>query len=269
LAGALGTGAATPQNPVVYDLSIRVANNSSGVFRCSFALGTAEGDATTWDFGIQFFRTTNSDTFYTVGKRIDVKASGLATDLNTFITNTVPGTYGTEVSVLMRVTDAGNESTTYNSRVQLSFDGGFTWFYDTELDSNLPNGWRLKGTGRYVMWDIAPDAGPVTYDDFSLRMVPVSATLIAPADGAQNLGAAAPLTAYVSNSAPGNVTVTYYTRQAPRPFPGPDFMIVALPDTQNYARESAGIGDAKKEMWFAPTGSSAIALRLISFTSCN
>src|SRR5436190_17038167 len=42
LAGALGTGTATPQNPVVYDLSIRIANNSAGVLRCSFALGTAE-----------------------------------------------------------------------------------------------------------------------------------------------------------------------------------------------------------------------------------
>lgn len=252
-ASALGTGAATPQNPVVYDLSIRMANNSIGVQRFSFALGTAEGDATTWDFGIQVFRTANSDTFYTIGKRIDLKASGLAADLNTFITNTAIGTYGTEISLLMRVTDAGNETSSFNSRVQLSFDGGFTWFYDTATDPDLPNGWRLMDSGRYVMWDIAPDAGNVTYDDFALRLVPVSATLLSPTNNSQNLGASAQLRAFVTNSASGKVTATFYTREAPTPYPGPDFTIAALPDTQNYARQDSAVGNAVKEMWYSQT----------------
>lgn len=35
--------------------------------------------------------------------------------------------------------------------------------------------------------------------------------------------------------------------------PGQDFLIAVLPDTQNYARESSGSGQATKEMWFAQT----------------
>src|ERR1041385_3046152 len=89
-ASALGTVAATPTNRVVYDISIRMANSSPGVQRCSFAIAATEGDATTWDFGIQIFHTAASDNFYTIGKRVDTAASGLAADLNTFITNSLP-----------------------------------------------------------------------------------------------------------------------------------------------------------------------------------
>jgi hypothetical protein len=169
------------------------------------------------------------------------------------MTNTVPGTYGTEISLLMRVTDAGAESTAFHSRVQLSMDGGFTWFYDTDTDPDLPNGWRLDGPGRYILWDVAPDAGPVTYDNFSVSPVPVAAKLISPANNASNLGATATLKAAVSNAAPEDLTVTYFGRQPPLPGPGRDFLIPVLPDTQNYAREAAGNGDATKEMWFAQT----------------
>ena len=250
---ALGITNATPQNRIVYDLSIRMANNSPGVQRCSFALGSAEGDATTWDFGFQLFHTASPDDFYTLGKRVDTGSSGLASDLNIFITNTVPGTYGDEIALLMRVTDAGAETTTFNSRVQLSLDGGQTWFYDTDTDPALPNGWRLNGAGRYVLWDVAPDAGNVTYDNFSLSLMPLATKPIAPVNNAGNIGATANLQAAISNTAPGNLTVTYYGRQAPLPGPGPDFCIPVLPDTQNYAREAAGSGDATKEMWFSQT----------------
>lgn len=252
-ASALGSATATPQNPVVYDLAISMASSTPGAQRFSFALGTAEGDATTWDFGIQVYRTAATDTFYTIGKRIDTGASGLATDVNTFITNSAVGSHGSEMNFLMRVTDAGAETTVFNSRVQLSMDGGFTWFYDTATDSDLPNGWRLDGAGRYIIWDVAPDAGNVTYDNFSVRPVPVSATLVSPLDNAQNLGASPPLKVAVSNTTPANVTVTFFGREAPKPGPGPDFLIPVLPDTQNYARESSGSGNATKEMWFAQT----------------
>ena len=170
---------------MVYDLAIKMANNSAGTPRFSFALGTAKGDATTWDFGIQLFATSDSDNYYTIGKRIDTGSSGLAADLNTYITNTVPGTFGSEVSFLIRVTDAGSESTTYNSRVQLSMDGGYTWIYDTDSDPDLPNGWRLNGAGRYISWDVAGSAGDVTYDSFSLSLVPVATKLISPIDNAR------------------------------------------------------------------------------------
>jgi hypothetical protein len=252
-AAALGAGTATPTNPVLYDLAIRMANNSAGIQRFSFALGVAEGDATTWNFGVQVYRTASTDNFYTIGKRIDIGSSGLATDLNAFITNTTPGTYGTELSLLMRVTDAGAETTTFNSRVQLSLDGGFTWFYDTATDAALSSGWRLNGSGRYILWDVAPDAGNVTYDSFSVSPVPIAAQLISPPNNTSNLGGAATLKAAVSNTAPGDLTVTYFGRQPPQPGPGADFLIAVLPDTQNYAREASGSGAATKEMWFAQT----------------
>jgi endonuclease/exonuclease/phosphatase family metal-dependent hydrolase len=171
-AAVLGTTAATPTNRVVYDLSIKMNNNSSGNQRCSFAIGTAEGDATTWNFGVQIYRTNSADTYYTIGKRVDTGASGLASDLNEAITTLTPNTYGNEITLLMRVTDAGAETTTFHSRVQLSLNNGNSWFYDTDTDSDLPNGWRFNGPERHIMWDIAPGAGPVTYDDFSVRLNP-------------------------------------------------------------------------------------------------
>ncbi|MDB6029248.1 MAG: phosphohydrolase [Verrucomicrobiales bacterium] len=249
-AAALGTAGATVQKPIIYDLTISMANNSVDLQRCSFAIGSAEGDATTWDFGLQVFRTADTDNYYTIQKRIDTGSSGLAADINTFITNTVPGTYGTEITFLMRVTDAGSETNSFNSRVQLSMDGGFSWFYDTDSDSVLPSGWRLNGAGRYIMWDVAPDAGPVTYDNFFLSPVPVTATPIAPANGAQNIGAGAALKVAVSNSIPGNLTVTYYGREVGKPYPGRDFLIPVLPDTQNYSDYSH---DGLNGRWYSQT----------------
>jgi hypothetical protein len=234
---ALGSRTATALKPVVYDLSISMANSSADTQRFSFALATAEGDATTWDFALQLYRTADSDNFYTIQKRIDAGSSGLTADLNTFITNTLPGTYGSELNLLMRVTDAGAETTTFNSRVQVSLDGGYTWFYDTDSDPDLPSGWRLNGTGRYILWDIAGDAGIVTYDNFSVSPVPVSAVLTSPTTNTPNLGTMPILQAIASNSVPGDVTVTFYGRQSPKPYPGRDFMIAMMPDSQVYVME--------------------------------
>ena len=118
-AAVLGTGSATPQNPMVYDLSISMVNNSAGNQRCSFALGTVEGDATTWDFGIQIFRTAASDNFYTIQKRIDTGSSGRTggQTLISFITNTVPGTLGNRTDLPDPPSpDAGSETTTLQTR---------------------------------------------------------------------------------------------------------------------------------------------------------
>ena len=104
----------------------------------------------------------------------------------------------------------------------------------------LPSGWRLNGAGRYLLWDIAPDAGPVTYDNFSVRPVPVSALLIAPTNGAQNVGMGPTLKASVANQNTGAVSITYFVHEPGKPFPGRDFLIPVLPDTQNYGAR-AGI----------------------------
>src|SRR5262249_52916377 len=125
-----------------------------GTQRFSFAIGTAEGDATTWDFGVQVYRASASDNFYTIGKRIDTGSSGLGADLNAAILTMTPHTYGMEIDLLMRITDAGSETSAFNSRVQLSLNGGNSWFYDTDTDPDLAGtGWRLNGPNRIIMWD--------------------------------------------------------------------------------------------------------------------
>ena len=176
-ASALGIGSASATNPVIYDIAIRISNNSSGGQRCSFAIGTAEGDAPTWDFGVQIYRTNSANDFYAVGKRIDTGSSGLGSDLNEAITTLTGNSYGEDLILLMRVTDAGSETTTFNSRIRLSLNNGTSWFYDSDTDSDLPNGWRLNGAARHIMWDIAPDAGPVTFDTFSLKLNPPTSNI--------------------------------------------------------------------------------------------
>src|SRR4051812_22637166 len=75
---ALGATGATPAAPVVYDLAINMDNDATATDRMSFAIGTSEGDATTWAFGVQLYRAASGNTFYTIGKRIDTTSSGLA-----------------------------------------------------------------------------------------------------------------------------------------------------------------------------------------------
>lgn len=172
---ALNTGVATPGSPVSYDLTINMANaTASGNQRFSFAISSVSGAATVWDFGIQLYHANAGDTFYTLQKRIANSAAGVAA-INAAV-GTI-GTYPNEVAFLLRVTDAGAESgANYHSRVQVSADGGSTWIYDTATDADLPNGFRFSGLSRYIFWDVAPAAGPVTYDNFSLTLNSESVT---------------------------------------------------------------------------------------------
>ena len=177
-ASALGSANATPSSPVSYDITMSMANNYTGTTRFSFGLGTLESDVTTWDFGIQLWRSAAANNFYQIQKRIDTGSSGLATDLNAPITTLGADTYGTEIDFLLRVTDAGFETTTFSSRVQVSLDGGTSFIYDTATDASLTNGWRLDGASRYLIWDIAGTngTGTVTYDNFFVTVVPEPGT---------------------------------------------------------------------------------------------
>ena len=78
----LQTGYATAANPIVYDVTISMANNSpvGSVTRFSFALATVENNANFWDFGIQLYRSGNNTTRYSIGKRIDRVSYTTATD---------------------------------------------------------------------------------------------------------------------------------------------------------------------------------------------
>jgi hypothetical protein len=172
---ALGASTATPLSPVIYELRTTMANAESGNFRFSFGIGTVEADVTFWDFGVQLYRAAAANDFYTIQRRIDTGSSGVA-DINAPITTLGAGTYGTELDFLLRVTDAGPETTAFNSRVQVSLDGGSTFIYDTFTDLSLPNGWRLDGANRYLIWDIAgtgvASTGFVTYDNLSVVVIP-------------------------------------------------------------------------------------------------
>lgn len=167
----LNTLALSPSVPAVYDLSITIANGAGSSQRCSFAISSAAGTANAWDFGIQLYRAATSDAGYTVQKRMSIAASGQAAVVNLPMTNNV-GVYPGEVSFVIRVTDAGAESAPgINSRVQVSLDGGASWFYDTATDPDLPSGWRFPGLSRFIYWDAAGGSGPVTYDNFSLNFI--------------------------------------------------------------------------------------------------
>lgn len=86
--------------------------------------------------------------------------------------------------------------------------------------------------------------------DVSVTHVPLQVTQLAPADSAGNVSNSPNLSAIVTNAVPGNLTVTFYGREAPVGFPGPDFTIVVLPDTQMYTGQLSG---GKKEMMIAQT----------------
>ena len=182
-ASALGIAGASPANPFIYDVRINMANSLAGgaaTTRFSFGLGTTENNVTTWDFGFQLFRANATDTTYTIQKRIDLASSGLLADQDANLATGI-GTYGTELSFLMRVTDAGAESGgNFNSRIQLSLDNGANWIYDTDIDGSLLNGWRLDAASRYFIWDQAgagTGTGAVTYDKVTLIQVPEPSTV--------------------------------------------------------------------------------------------
>jgi autotransporter-associated beta strand protein len=168
----LGTATATPGTPLMYDITIKMDNDASTTPKMSFGFATAEGDVDHMDFGVQLYKASSGASVSTIGKLIETNSSGVANIKDP--TGTTVG-LNSEVSLLMRVTDAGTESgANYNSRVRLSLDAGGTWFYDTDSDTALPNGWRFDGTGRFFMWDQAGNtSGDVFYDAFSVTALPV------------------------------------------------------------------------------------------------
>ena len=170
-ASVLGAGTASPANPVVYDIAIKIVNFDNDYDRTSFGFGTEESGNTSWDFGIQLWQTSG-DAKFSIGKLIDTASSGVA-DLKADISGQKSVVnVNSEVNFLIRVVDAGAESSAYSSRVLASKNGGSGWIYDTASDSDLSNGWRFDAATRYVMWDQGPNADTVTYDDFSVTLFP-------------------------------------------------------------------------------------------------
>ncbi len=173
---AVGSRYATSNNPAMYDVTISMRNNANGTARFSFALATQEGDTSVWDFGLQMYHATTNDTFYTLAKRVDSASSGLASDINATLGTTTPNTWSTPVKFLIRVTDAGLETNTFSSRIQVSTNNGTSWIYDTDSDAALTQGttnhWRFDSRTRIIIFDQAGNSGAnggnVFYDDFSI-----------------------------------------------------------------------------------------------------
>ena len=86
-------------------------------------------------------------------------------------------------------------------------------------------------------------------NDVRVLSLPARATLAAPATNA-TVGTAPWLQVRATNVLEGNLTVRFFGRPAPTLFPGPDFTMVVLPDTQMY---TGGLGGGKKEMFIAQT----------------
>jgi hypothetical protein len=68
---------------------------------------------------------------------------------------------------------------------------------------------------------------------------PIMITPVAPSQNANSVNAPANLTVALDNVTSSNVAVTIYGRQA-NPLPGPDFTIIAMPDTQYYVSSLNG-----------------------------
>ena len=178
---ALGATYATPANPAIYEIRISMLNSATNTARMSFAIATAEGDATTWDFGLQLFRAVG-DNAYTVAKRFDSASTGTA-DINSTLVAMQPGTVtvggvGTLQSFLIRVTDAGQETVApYNSRIQVSTNNGTAWQYDSLTNTTeLTNGgFRFDGPARIIDFDqagnTATQTGNIFYDSFSITSI--------------------------------------------------------------------------------------------------
>jgi hypothetical protein len=132
----------------------------------------------------------------------------------------------------------------------LCAEGGLSYNSDN-IVSYQPDGdsWLIQSR------DLAPDRAPslqtppVPQPVASFVFIPAATVSLASPTN-ENVRGAATLSVKTADAAPGSLTVTFYGRETPMPFPGPDFTVVVLPDTQYYANEANG---GTKEMWIAQT----------------
>jgi len=85
-----------------------------------------------------------------------------------------------------------------------------------------------------------PGSGLEPVASFVFVPAAATATLISPADHAQNLGVAPTLSVAVTNLAAGNLTAKFYGREVVTSNTGPDFVLALLPDTQFYVSSLNG-----------------------------
>lgn len=164
LGPVLGSDTATATQPAIYELSVKISNRSSGTDRTSFGVASADGGIQDWNLGIQL---VNSGADLNLYRRVDGNSNPSGTDYNNVIA-TLPGQAGAEITLKIRVTDAGGESgIAFNSKYEV-FANGSLVFTSSAGDFRFAN-----SAARLVLFDTAPSAGPVTYDEFSLNLVNV------------------------------------------------------------------------------------------------
>jgi len=165
LGSVLGSDTATPAQPTIYDLSAKISNRSSGTERTSFGVASADGGIQDWQLGVQL---VNSGSDLTLYRRVDSASNPSGADYNSIIA-TLPGLSGAEISLRIRITDAGAESgSAYNSKYEVYANGSLI-FTSSSGDFRFAN-----SATRIILFDTAPSAGPVTYDDFSLSRITVT-----------------------------------------------------------------------------------------------
>lgn len=161
----LGTDSATPTGPAVYEVGVKISNRSSGTERTSFGVSTVDSGVQDWNLGVQL---VNSGVDLNLYRRVDAASNPTGADYNDVIA-TLPGQAGAEISLRIRITDAGAETgTAYSSKYEIFANGALVFSSDAG-DFRFAN-----SAARVVLFDTAPSAGPVTYDDFSMTVVGVA-----------------------------------------------------------------------------------------------
>ncbi|MGZ5544351.1 MAG: formylglycine-generating enzyme family protein, partial [Limisphaerales bacterium] len=162
LGPALGSDVATAVTPKIYDLAVKISNQSTGTQRTSFGIATADSGVQDWSLGIQLVTSGADLTLY---RRVDSTSNPTATDYNDVIA-TLPEQAGDEIALRIHITDAGAESgSAYGSKYEVFAD-------ETLVFSSGPGDFRFANSAaRVVLFDTAGGTGPVTYDDFSLTTV--------------------------------------------------------------------------------------------------
>ncbi|HOW79484.1 MAG TPA: Ig-like domain-containing protein [Candidatus Paceibacterota bacterium] len=137
----------------------------------------------------------------------------------------------------------------------LSAEGGGTYNGDNIVSyqaNAAGDGWVIQSRdtpNNGLQTPVGPGGAPEAVASFVFIPAPVT-TRVAPDPQAQNPGVSPLLQVAVPETLAGDLRVTFYGREAPTPPVGPDFCIVVMPDTQNYAAQRNG---GTKEMMIAQT----------------
>jgi formylglycine-generating enzyme required for sulfatase activity len=159
----LGSDSATPADPVIYELAVKMSNQSGNANRTSFGISTFDTGVQDWNLGIQF---VNNGADLDIYRRIDGASNPSGGDYNDVIA-TLAGQARAEVDLRLRITDAGAESSTghFNSHYEVFANG-------TLVFASATNDFRFASSPtRLILFDTAGNSGPVTYDDFSLALL--------------------------------------------------------------------------------------------------